>query len=105
VWLSSCALVPTAPGAAGVRAHTGHGVTVSFAFFETPPPEAEMVTAVAALPLVVVTVKSAELAPSGTVTVAGTAASAAFELFSVTTVPPAGARPVSVTVAADGLPP
>ena len=40
-----------------------------------------------------------------TVTVGGTVATAAFELFKVTTVPPEGAGPFRVTVAAEGAPP
>jgi hypothetical protein len=56
------------------------------------------VTLVVALTALVVTVNVAEVLPEATVTDAGTVAATVFELVSVTTVPAAGAGPVSVTV-------
>ncbi len=55
--------------------------------------------------MVVVTVNVPLLAPSGMVRVLGTVATLVLLLASVTTEPPAGAGPVSVSVAVDGLPP
>lgn len=45
------------------------------------------------------------MAPAETVTEAGTVAAEVLELESVTTAPPAGALPVSVSVAVEGVPP
>ena len=53
---------------------------------------------------VVATEKVPVVAPAGTVTLAGTAADA-LVLESVTTAPPEGAAPLSVTVPVDGVPP
>ena len=53
----------------------------------------------------VVTVNVAVVFPAVTVTLAGTVATAVRLLDRVTTVPPAGAAPVSVTVPVDGVPP
>src|SRR6185503_3412326 len=50
-------------------------------------------------------VKVADVAPAGTVMLAGTAANSGYWLDNGTTVPPAGAGPDSVTVAVTGLPP
>ena len=55
-------------------------------------------TPVLALTAVVVIVKAADVAPAGTVTVVGGEARAALLLVSITTAPPAGAGPLSVTV-------
>ena len=53
----------------------------------------------------VVTVKVAVVAPAATVTEAGTWAAAVLLLVNVTTAPPVGADPLSVTVPVEGLPP
>lgn len=53
--------------------------------------------------VVIVNVTVAE--PSGTVTLAGTVATEVRLLVRVTTIPPAGAGPVSVTVPVEGVPP
>jgi hypothetical protein len=53
----------------------------------------------------VVTVKVALVAPAATVTLAGTVAAAVLLPESVTTAPPEGAAPVSVTVPCEELPP
>jgi len=71
----------------------------------TAPLVAEMVTGVVADTTLVDAVKAAEVAPAGTVTDAGTVAAVVLELVSVTTKPPAGAAPVSVTVPVDAAPP
>jgi hypothetical protein len=63
------------------------------------------VTAVVEATEFVVAAKVAVVAPAATVTEAGTWAAAVLELVSVTTAPPAGAGPVSVTMPVEGLPP
>lgn len=63
-----------------------------------------MVTAVETATALLVTVKDALVAPSGTVTLAGTDA-AGLSLDSATAAPPAGAAPLNVTVAVELPPP
>ncbi len=72
--------------------------TVCVAVFEVPPDAAVIVTFVFAPTVSVVTVNVAETAPAGTVTFAGRVATLVLELVRVTTVPPSGAAPSSVTV-------
>ena len=74
------------------------------ALFVTPPAVAETVTEVLDEPGDVVTVNVAELLPGGTVTLAGTLATDGLLLDSATTVPPAGAGPLRVTVPVEELP-
>jgi hypothetical protein len=53
----------------------------------------------------VVTVKVAVVTPAETVTLAGTVAADVLLLVSITTAPPVGAAPFSVTVPVEGVPP
>jgi len=81
------------------------GLTVRFAVRETPPAEAVIVTLVALETAFVLTVKFALVAPAGTVTVLGTAATLGLLLLRFTTKPPDGAGAVRVTVPVLLLPP
>ncbi|HET9530147.1 MAG TPA: hypothetical protein VFQ92_07345 [Blastocatellia bacterium] len=81
------------------------GLTVSVAVRVTPPCDAEMVTAVDAATVCVVTVKVALVAPATTDTLAGTVATAVLLLDSATTTPPDGADPVNTTVPCEEPPP
>jgi hypothetical protein len=67
--------------------------------------DALMLALILLLTVVVATLKVAELAPAGTVTVAGTTAFDGLLLASVTTKPPAGAALVIVTVPVEFDPP
>jgi hypothetical protein len=81
------------------------GVTVSVADLLTPEHVAVTVTLVEEPTVKVVTENETEAAPSDTFTVEGTAATAGFELESVTTAPPGGADSARVTVPVSGNPP
>jgi hypothetical protein len=80
-------------------------VTPRLAVWVTPPADAEILTEVELLTLLVETVKLALWAPARTVTLAGTLATPVLLLASVTTVPPDGATSTSDTVPCDVLPP
>src|SRR5260370_959854 len=80
-------------------------VTVSEAVLAPLLFDPEIVTDVDAVTVLVLTVNVALLAPAGTVTVAGTVAAAVLLLVRLTTAPPLGAGPLSVTVPVEGFPP
>jgi len=83
----------------------GCAVTVSVAVLLTPPYAAVMLTDVAVLTVCVDMVTVVLVAPPAIVTLAGTLATAALLLESVTLAPPEGAALVSVTVPCTALPP
>ena len=87
------------------RSQRHYRVTPRVAVWVTPPADAEILTEVELLTLLVETVKVALWAPAGTVTLAGTVATPLLLLDKVTTVPPAGATSSSVTVPCEVLPP
>ncbi|SRR5260370_16807027 len=64
-----------------------------------------MVTVVDEATALVLTVNDALVAPAATVTLDGVPAAVVLLLESVTTAPPDGAAPVSVTVPVEGIPP
>jgi hypothetical protein len=80
------------------------GFTVSKVVLVVPPYVAEMVTGVATVTALVVTVNVALVAPAATVTLPGTVAADA-PLERETIAPPLLAAPLSVTVPVDGDPP
>ena len=93
-------------GAASVRPlRAAAGVTSSAAVRVSAPRVAERVTVWRLETGRVETVKPASEAPCGTATVAGTTATARLELPSETSVPPAGAGPLSATVPSTPPPP
>ena len=81
------------------------GRTVNVAVFVAPFRTPEIVTDVLADTGVVVMEKVAVVAPAATVTLAGTVAADVLLLLKVTTVPPVGAAPLSVTVPVEDAPP
>src|SRR5262245_25087606 len=83
----------------------GAAVTVRFAVLLTPPYEPVMATTIVDATVDVVTVNVLEVEPAVTVTLAGTPATVEFALERVTTAPPVGAGPVSVTVPVEVAPP
>ncbi len=83
----------------------GAAVTVSEADLLAPLNVAEMETVVDTATALVLTVNVALVAPAATVTLDGTLATVVLLLESVTTAPPDGAAPLSVTVPVEEFPP
>ena len=83
------------------NADSAGGLTVKISDLVTPLYTAETVAVAATATVPLVKETFAVVAPAGTVTVAGTGAIAVFVVVRLTIMPPAGAAPVSVTVALD----
>jgi hypothetical protein len=81
------------------------GDIINTALRLTPPNPPPMVADVTAVTDTVLTVNVALVAPAATITLPGTVAALVLLLVSMTTAPPAGAAPVSVTVPCDAAPP
>jgi len=96
---------PTRLGGFKERDDSEDRFTERIADLVTPPYKPEIVTAVEPDTGLVVTANVALVAPTATVTLAGTAATNVLSLDSDTTTPPAGAGPLSVTVPVEPLPP
>jgi hypothetical protein len=85
--------------------HRYYRVTPRVAVWVMPPADAEILTEVELLTLLVETVNVALVEPAGTVTLVGTVATAVLLLDRFTTVPPDGAALLKVTVPWEGVPP
>src|SRR5437867_3419687 len=97
---------PVRPVAVSVnRAPAGCGLTVRVAVRVAPLPVPVIVTAVAAVTVLVVSANVALMAPAATVTLAGTVATATFELARLTRSPPLGAALVRVAAPVAEPPP
>jgi hypothetical protein len=105
VTVASAVLPPTTVEELNVTAVGVAGLTSRVALLVTPRAAAEMITCAVLATGLVETVKFALEEPALTFTLAGTVTVATSLLVSVTTVPPDGAGPFSVTVACTGLPP
>jgi hypothetical protein len=105
VSVASAVLPPIKVEGLTVRELGVAGFTSRVAVLVTPRAVAEITTCTALATAFVETVKFALEEPALTFTLAGTVATAASLLVSVTTVPPLGAGPFRVTVACAGLPP
>jgi hypothetical protein len=92
------------PGVAASINREDQGVTVRIVPIVTPLVAAIETDCVEATAVVVI-VNVAVSSPPHTITKAGTCATAVLLLVSVTTIPPEGGGPFSVTVPVDGFPP
>src|SRR5690349_13867139 len=97
-WLANTVVPPTGEELASAIEVSARGATVSVAVRVTPLAVAVMVTGVAAATAVVVMTNVAWVAPCGTVTLAGTAATAGSDELRFTAIPAAGAAPPITTL-------